>query len=60
MTQPPTIRPATAQDLPDIVNMLADDPLGARRECNTSPLPAAYLQAFEAIARDPNNELVVV
>jgi GNAT superfamily N-acetyltransferase len=60
MSQPPKIRPATAQDLPDIVDMLADDPLGARRERNTSPLPAAYLQAFEAIDSDPNNELVVV
>lgn len=60
MPQPPTIRPATAQDLPAIVTMLADDPLGAQRERNTSPLPAAYLQAFEAIDRDPNNELVVV
>lgn len=60
MSQRPTIRPAVAADLPAIVNMLADDPLGARRERNTAPLPAAYLQAFEAIARDPNNELVVV
>lgn len=60
MSRPTTIRPAVAADLPAIVNMLADDPLGARRERNTTPLPAAYLQSFEAIARDPNNELVVV
>ena len=53
------IRPATAEDLPDIVAMLADDPLGARRERFASPLPASYLRAFEAIERDPNNELVV-
>ncbi len=39
--------------------MLADDPLGARREVWCDPLPAGYCQAFEAIRKDPNNELVV-
>ncbi|MDM0043414.1 GNAT family N-acetyltransferase [Variovorax dokdonensis] len=39
--------------------MLADDPLGAQRERLADPLPPSYLQAFEAIERDPNNELVV-
>ena len=39
--------------------MLADDPLGATRERVEEPLPASYLQAFEAIERDPNNELEV-
>ena len=53
-------RLARRTDLPDIVRMLADDALGARREENTSPLPASYYDAFDAIDRDPNNELVVV
>lgn len=39
--------------------MLADDPLGATRERFESPLPTRYLQAFEAIDQDPNNELTV-
>jgi GNAT superfamily N-acetyltransferase len=46
-------------DLPDIVRMLADDMLGAKREEYASPLPESYYAAFEAIVRDPNNELVV-
>lgn len=52
-------RRARSEDLPGIVRMLADDPLGARRERFASPLPAAYEAAFEAIDRDPDNELVV-
>jgi GNAT superfamily N-acetyltransferase len=39
--------------------MLADDPLGATREAFSSPLPDCYPTAFDAIDRDPNNELVV-
>lgn len=39
--------------------MLADDPLGATRETFSSPLPDCYPAAFDAIDRDPNNELVV-
>lgn len=42
-----------------LVRLLADDPLGAQREAATSPLPASYYAAFEAIDRDPNNELIV-
>ena len=53
------VRRATAQDLPVIVGMLADDPLGALRERLADPLPASYLAAFEAISRDPDNQLVV-
>jgi GNAT superfamily N-acetyltransferase len=54
-----SFRRATRGDVDDIVRMLADDPLGARRETYASPLPERYYAAFEAIARDPNNELVV-
>jgi GNAT superfamily N-acetyltransferase len=39
--------------------MLADDVLGANREEYRLPLPAEYATAFEAIDRDPNNELIV-
>jgi GNAT superfamily N-acetyltransferase len=54
-----SFRRAHPDDLPHIVRMLADDPLGAKRERFETPLPEGYLRAFEAIARDPNNELVV-
>jgi GNAT superfamily N-acetyltransferase len=60
MSKPLRVRRAHLQDLPDIVAMLADDPLGARRERYEEPLPDSYLKAFEAIAQDPNNELAVV
>lgn len=52
-------RGATRSDVSRIVELLADDPLGAKRERFESPLPESYHEAFEAIARDPNNELVV-
>lgn len=52
-------RPATREDVPSIVQMLAHDPLGAGREAYGEPLPKSYYRAFEAIERDGNNELVV-
>lgn len=52
-------RLATRIDVPVIVQMLADDALGAKRERVTSPLPQAYDDAFTAIQRDPNIELLV-
>ena len=52
-------RVAHGADLAAIVRMLADDPLGAQRESCSDPLPRSYHAAFEAIDRDPNNELVV-
>ena len=55
----PTIRQAVAADLPAIVQLLADDPLGASRERFVSPLPQAYQRAFDAIDADPNHELRV-
>ncbi|MFT3800303.1 MAG: GNAT family N-acetyltransferase [Burkholderiaceae bacterium] len=54
-----SIRRALRSDLPAIVRMLADDALGAARERSVDPLPASYFSAFDAIERDPNNELVV-
>lgn len=52
-------RRALRSDVPAIVRLLADDPLGAKRERYGSPLPASYYAAFDAIDRDPNNELIV-
>ena len=54
-----TFRAARREDVERIVQMLADDPLGAKRERCELPLPRAYLAAFEAIEADPNNEVVV-
>lgn len=54
-----TFRKAVAEDLEHIVAMLADDPLGARRERYELPLPRSYVDAFEAIRNDPNQELTV-
>ncbi|WP_318202487.1 GNAT family N-acetyltransferase [Streptomyces sp. SCL15-4] len=51
------IRAATADDLPAIVGMLADDPLGAQRESPDDLTP--YRTALERLAADPNQHLVV-
>ncbi|MFJ6944455.1 GNAT family N-acetyltransferase [Streptomyces wuyuanensis] len=51
------IRPASPSDVPAIVAMLADDPLGAQRESLDDPTP--YLAAFARLAEDPNQHLVV-
>ncbi|MBO2449080.1 GNAT family N-acetyltransferase [Actinomadura barringtoniae] len=54
-----TFRPATRNDLPEIVRMLADDPLGVTRETPGEVIPDAYWRAFEAIENDPNNAVIV-
>lgn len=54
-----SFRAACIDDLPVLVQMLADDPLGATREFYSDPLPPSYGEAFAAIDADPNNELVV-
>ncbi|MGW4024503.1 GNAT family N-acetyltransferase [Streptomyces sp. NPDC005009] len=51
------IRAAGADDVPAIVGMLADDPLGARRESPDDLSP--YLTALERLDADPNQHLVV-
>jgi GNAT superfamily N-acetyltransferase len=53
------IREATRDDLVAIVRLLADDVIGATREHPEEPLSPSYVAAFEAIAADPNDELVV-
>lgn len=60
MSTPPqqfTMRRATAEDVPAIVAMLADDHLGATREAPDDP--GAYAPAFERIAADPHQHLMV-
>lgn len=54
------IRLAIQEDLPAVVRLLADDPLGSQRE---APDPAAldsYYHAFVEIEADPNNELIII
>ncbi|MEM6892122.1 MAG: GNAT family N-acetyltransferase [Bacteroidota bacterium] len=55
-----TFRNATEKDVNAIVEMLADDALGQTRENFKIPLPPEYLDAFENINDDPNQELIVV
>ncbi|MEQ5791861.1 GNAT family N-acetyltransferase [Muricauda sp. NFXS6] len=52
-------RKATIKDVPTIVEMIADDALGSKRENFTAPLPKTYYDAFERIDSDPNQELTV-
>jgi ribosomal protein S18 acetylase RimI-like enzyme len=53
-------RAANEADLPALVNMLADDTLGSKREDASPPVNPLYISAFNSIVSDPNNELVVV
>ena len=57
---PLTYRLASEADLPAIVQLLADDVLGAQREAFQLPLPDSYQQAFRVIHTDPQQELAVV
>jgi GNAT superfamily N-acetyltransferase len=49
-------RDARRDEVPQIVAMLADDPIAASRE---APLGDAYWAAFDDIAADPRNRLIV-
>lgn len=51
------IRPATEEDLPAIVAMLADDPLGATRESPDDLTP--YVAALKRLTDDPHQHVVV-
>ena len=53
-------RPATADDLPHIVALLADDAIGSARETLGDAVSRDYLQAFEAVSQDRNQLLAVV
>jgi GNAT superfamily N-acetyltransferase len=52
-------RVATEEDLPAIVSLLANDPLGTLRENSGDSLSPNYRTAFQAISTDPNHELLV-
>ena len=51
------IRRATRDDVPAVVALLADDPLGAAREDPTDR--ATYDTAYDRVAADPGQHLVV-
>lgn len=51
------VRRATAEDIPDIVAMLADDHLGAQRESPDDLTP--YEHAFARVTGDPNQHLMI-
>ncbi|CAL9532615.1 Aminoalkylphosphonate N-acetyltransferase [Streptomyces sp. enrichment culture] len=51
------IRAAISDDVPAIVAMLADDPLGAQRESPDDLGP--YLAALERLSADPNQRVLV-
>jgi len=55
----PQFRLARANDLDALVRMLASDELGVRREDSSAPLNQAYIDAFNHIEKDSNNELIV-
>ncbi len=54
-----SIRLATAADLERIIELLADDPLGATREVVSDPMDAAYTRAFEDIHAQAGNCVIV-
>ncbi len=53
-------RKATSKDVSTIVEMIADDDLGSKRENFKTPLPQEYIKAFDKINSDENQELMVV
>jgi GNAT superfamily N-acetyltransferase len=53
-------RKATLNDLSEIIRMLASDKLGKLREKHIIPLPIRYIEAFNKINEDQNQELIVV
>ena len=54
------IRKACFNDIPSIVGLLANDPLGIQRESFKDPLPQQYYTAFQEIDADKNQYLIVV
>lgn len=57
--QAPLLRPARREDVAAIVRLLAADSLGAGRESADTPLPEAYLEAFDAMATQHGNQYIV-
>ena len=55
-----TYRKATLNDLPLIIQLLAEDELGKTRERQQETPDQSYLAAFDKINSDPNQYLMVV
>ncbi len=53
-------RNAKRVDVVGLVNLLGDDVLGSTREDLSLPLSQCYVDAFQNIEMDSNNELIVV
>lgn len=53
-------RRAQSSDLPSIVALLADDDLGRSREDASVPVNRKYVDAFDALQRDPNQLMAVL
>ena len=53
------VRLARREDVAAIVRLLADDALGASRERVEDPVAPAYLRAFDDMAAQPGNQLLV-
>lgn len=54
------IRKAKKEDLSELIKMLVTDKLGQHREKFSDPLPQSYIDAFNRIDADPNQELMVM
>lgn len=59
MAESLVFRAAVPDDLPVLVTLLADDPLGSRREEAAGAVPFPYRSALEAIDADPAHEILV-
>ncbi|MBT4989904.1 MAG: GNAT family N-acetyltransferase [Rickettsiales bacterium] len=53
------IRKASKEDVPDIVRIISDNPIGALREDFQENIPNSYYVAFDRIDQDINQLLVV-
>ena len=53
------LRRARLEDVSEILRLLYEDELGAKREVFVSPVPQSYLDAFALIDQDPRTELIV-
>jgi ribosomal protein S18 acetylase RimI-like enzyme len=56
---PVSVRVAQREDVPAIVRLLADDVLGAQRELVEDPVAQVYLRAFDEMAAQSGNEILV-
>ena len=54
------LRYSTKKDLLEIVEMIAEDDLGNKREIIQEPLHVDYINAFKNIDTDANQELIIV